>query len=223
MAKPRDRMKESRARIESLYPQFNSNTTIQRAYTSDTAVRTMVSLCIHMHKRYSEESQASQWSHLLNSLNKALVDRIRDNKIRSSGYTLQTRDAVEAMTYSAVDSAKLSAKARVSNMVENSDGIMTRRHKSVGLADTSSLESSVSRQPSADSEYDPVKQSRSPLAPPVPATISERQLYKTYFDDPTLSDLTIKLGDRTVQVHRIVLCRVSEHFVLLLKDNLQVC
>jgi hypothetical protein len=123
------------------------------------------------------------------------------------------------------------AKARASNMVGNSDGIMTRRHstlppreaKSVGLADTSSLESSVSRQPSADSEYDPVKQSRSPSAPPVPATISERQLYKTYFDDPTLSDLTIKLGDRTVQVHRIVLCRVSEHFALLLKDNLQVC
>jgi hypothetical protein len=37
-------------------------------------------------------------------------------------------------------------------------------------------------------------------------------LFKSYFDDPTLSDITIKLSDRSVYVHRIVLSRRSEHF-----------
>jgi hypothetical protein len=47
-------------------------------------------------------------------------------------------------------------------------------------------------------------------------------LYKSYFDDPTLSDLTLKLSDRTVHVHRIVLCRASEYFTSLLAGKFQV-
>lgn len=49
------------------------------------------------------------------------------------------------------------------------------------------------------------------------------RLYKAYFDDPTLSDLTIQLSDRTVHVHRIVLCRGSEYFAKMLTGHFQVC
>jgi hypothetical protein len=38
------------------------------------------------------------------------------------------------------------------------------------------------------------------------------ELFKSYFDDPTLSDITIKLSDRSVHLHQIVLCRRSEYF-----------
>ena len=48
-------------------------------------------------------------------------------------------------------------------------------------------------------------------------------LYKAFFDDATLSDLTIQLSDRTVRVHRIVLCRKSEYFTKLLTGRFQVC
>lgn len=48
------------------------------------------------------------------------------------------------------------------------------------------------------------------------------RLYKAYFDDPTLSDLTIQLSDRTVHVHRIVLCRGSEYFTKTLTGRFQV-
>jgi hypothetical protein len=41
---------------------------------------------------------------------------------------------------------------------------------------------------------------------------SERDIYDTYFDDPKFSDLTIKLSDRTVHVHRVMLCRGSQYF-----------
>jgi hypothetical protein len=47
-------------------------------------------------------------------------------------------------------------------------------------------------------------------------------LHKTYFNDPTLSDLTIKLSDRSVYVHRIVLCRGSEYFDKLLTGRFKV-
>jgi hypothetical protein len=39
------------------------------------------------------------------------------------------------------------------------------------------------------------------------------KLHKTFFDDPTLSDLTIRLSDRTVYVHRIILYRGSEYSI----------
>jgi hypothetical protein len=39
---------------------------------------------------------------------------------------------------------------------------------------------------------------------------SERDIYDTYFDDPIFSDLTIKLSDRTLHVHRVMLCRGSQ-------------
>jgi hypothetical protein len=47
-------------------------------------------------------------------------------------------------------------------------------------------------------------------------------LYKAFFDDDTLSDLTIHLSDRAVRVHRIVLCRPSEYFMKLLTGRFQV-
>jgi hypothetical protein len=47
-------------------------------------------------------------------------------------------------------------------------------------------------------------------------------LYRSYLDDPTLSDLTLKLSDRAVHVHRIVLCRASEYFTSLLTGSFQV-
>lgn len=47
-------------------------------------------------------------------------------------------------------------------------------------------------------------------------------LYKTYFDNSSFSDLTIKLSDRSVRVHRIVLCRGSEYFSKLLLKGGQV-
>lgn len=47
-------------------------------------------------------------------------------------------------------------------------------------------------------------------------------LFKSYFDDPTMSDITIILSDRTVHAHRIVLCRGSEYFSNLLAESSQV-
>ena len=46
--------------------------------------------------------------------------------------------------------------------------------------------------------------------------------WKDYFDSPTLSDLTIRLSDRTVHAHRIVLCRGSEYFEKPLTGNFKV-
>jgi hypothetical protein len=54
-------------------------------------------------------------------------------------------------------------------------------------------------------------------------SVVESNLYKAFFDDATLSDLTIQLSDRTVRVHRIVLCRKSEYFAMLLTGPFQVC
>lgn len=50
----------------------------------------------------------------------------------------------------------------------------------------------------------------------------ESELYKAYFDDPTLSDLTIRLTDRSLHVHRIVLCRGSGFFTSLLLSGSRV-
>jgi hypothetical protein len=58
--------------------------------------------------------------------------------------------------------------------------------------------------------------SRPAMAPPT------LELYRSYFDDPTLSDLTIKFSDRTVHAHRITLCRASQYFTSLLTGSFQV-
>jgi hypothetical protein len=50
----------------------------------------------------------------------------------------------------------------------------------------------------------------------------ERDIFETYFDDPKVSDLTLKLSDRIVHVHRVVLCRGSEYFKSLLAGSFQV-
>ena len=48
-------------------------------------------------------------------------------------------------------------------------------------------------------------------------------LWEDYFHSPTLSDLTIRLSDRDVHVHRIVLCRGSEYFQKLLTGSFSKC
>lgn len=47
-------------------------------------------------------------------------------------------------------------------------------------------------------------------------------VFKDYFDDPTFSDLTIRLSDRSIHVHRIVLCRKSKYFNSMLTGSFQV-
>lgn len=54
---------------------------------------------------------------------------------------------------------------------------------------------------------------------PSPGTDS---YHKHFFNDPTLSDLTIRLSDRTVYVHRIVLCRRSAYFEKLILRGFKV-
>ena len=183
-------------------------------------------------QRYSNRRLDDQWSLVITLLNHALIRRIHAiGTSKSWVWGLKKDDFREAQNLRTMDSVTASAMAKSLDLVENTDGILMPRNqvllrtraKRGGLPDTSSLRSSASRQNSVDSEYDPVKQLRSPSASPVPHTaVFERQLYKTFFDDATLSDLTIKLGDHTVQVHRIVLCRVSEHFASLLEDSIQV-
>jgi len=51
---------------------------------------------------------------------------------------------------------------------------------------------------------------------------SPGDIYKTYFNDPTLSDLTILLSDRKVYVHRIILCRRSKYFNRLILNGFKV-
>ena len=48
------------------------------------------------------------------------------------------------------------------------------------------------------------------------------QSIKNYFDDPIFSDLTIRLSDRSINTHRIVLCRKSEYFRTLLTGHFKV-
>ena len=54
------------------------------------------------------------------------------------------------------------------------------------------------------------------------ALSTDNDIYKPYFDDVTLSDLTIRLSDRTVHVHRIVLCRRSKYFEKLILGSFKV-
>lgn len=61
------------------------------------------------------------------------------------------------------------------------------------------------------------------MADPETGMAFRSDLYKAFFDNATLSDLTILLSDRSVRVHRIVLCRRSEYFTTLLTGSFQVC
>ena len=51
---------------------------------------------------------------------------------------------------------------------------------------------------------------------------STSKLYKAFLNDPMLSDVTIRLGDRSLYAHRIVLCRGSEYFARMLTGRFQV-
>lgn len=48
------------------------------------------------------------------------------------------------------------------------------------------------------------------------------KLYKDFLNNPTLSDITIRLGDKSWYAHRIVLCRGSEYFDNMLTGRFQV-
>ena len=49
------------------------------------------------------------------------------------------------------------------------------------------------------------------------------RLYTTYFNDPTFSDMTLKLSDGTeILAHRVVLCRGSKYFSELIIGGLGV-
>jgi hypothetical protein len=63
---------------------------------------------------------------------------------------------------------------------------------------------------------------RPSMAPSTTAVARNRDLGNSYFDNSTFSDLTIKLSDRVVHVHRVVLCRGSEYFRSLLAGKFKV-
>ncbi|GAB7324721.1 hypothetical protein MBLNU13_g08580t1 [Cladosporium sp. NU13] len=50
---------------------------------------------------------------------------------------------------------------------------------------------------------------------------STSKLYKAFLDDPTLSDVTIRLSDRSLYAHHIVLCHGSEYFAKMLTGRFQ--
>lgn len=47
-------------------------------------------------------------------------------------------------------------------------------------------------------------------------------VYRNYFDNKTLSDLTLRIGDRSIHVHRIVLSSHSAYFEKLLTFGFRV-
>jgi hypothetical protein len=225
---------KSRAIILGLFPQFDDNQTLKTACIGRDCLIALDKLCTAIRQGHGHWRPEDQWSLIITLLSHALLRRIHAvGTSKQWVYGLKYDDFREAQKLRVMEPAAVSAMAKALDLTENADGIMMTRNtvllrtqaKLAGLPDTSSLGSSASRQHSVDSEYDPVKQSRSPSAPPAPAPQTaafERQLYKTYFDDPRMSDLKIRLSDRTIQVHRIVLCRASERFASLLEDGLQV-
>jgi hypothetical protein len=60
------------------------------------------------------------------------------------------------------------------------------------------------------------------MAPSTTIVAKSRDKVHSYFDDSTFSDLTIKLSDRVVHLHRVVLCRGSEYFRSLLAGKFKV-
>lgn len=55
-----------------------------------------------------------------------------------------------------------------------------------------------------------------------PYELQPTKLYRAFLDDPTYSDVTIRLGNRIVYAHRAVLCRGSKYFTSLLNGRFQV-
>lgn len=53
--------------------------------------------------------------------------------------------------------------------------------------------------------------------------IGRPSVSKSYFNDPTFSDLKIYLEDRVVPVHKIILCRGSDYFGKLINGGFKVC
>jgi hypothetical protein len=58
--------------------------------------------------------------------------------------------------------------------------------------------------------------------PVLPTKMSHCRLFKDHFDDPTFSDITLKLSDRSFNIGRVVLCRRSEYFTKLLTGGFWV-
>jgi hypothetical protein len=63
---------------------------------------------------------------------------------------------------------------------------------------------------------------RPSMAPSTPIVARSRDMVNSHFDDQTFSDLEIKLSDRVVHVHRVVLCRGSEYFTSLPTGSFKV-
>jgi hypothetical protein len=60
------------------------------------------------------------------------------------------------------------------------------------------------------------------MAPATTTVAKSRDKVHSYFDDSTFSDITIKLSDRVVRLHRVVLYQGSEYFRSLLAGNFKV-
>jgi len=243
----KDHKAKYRAIILGLFPQFSENETLLHDCTSRDSLSHVSQLCTTIQQRNVEHTSEDRWSHVLNSINEALVRRLRAkgtaNTLSPSVYGLKSedfRDAQIAAKLRPVNLANLFVIARELDMAENPDGIMTRRNatlppkkiQSVRSLDATSLRSSTTSQriPTHAAEHRaPAPQSsnnqqpRPPAAPSGPVAARERRIHKTYFDDHRHSDLTIVLGDVPVHVHCVVLCRASEYFDLLLETNTWVC
>jgi hypothetical protein len=54
------------------------------------------------------------------------------------------------------------------------------------------------------------------------APIPDFNISKSFFNDPELSDLTIRFSGETIYVHQIILCRRSKYFRKLLLGPFRV-
>jgi hypothetical protein len=232
----KDHKTKYRAIIVGLFSQFDENETLLRECTSRDALSHMSQLCTVIQQRNVDQTSEDRWSHVLNSINEALVKRLRAKDtakhLSPSLYGLKSddfRDAQIAAKVRTVNLANLFAMARELDMAENSDGIMARRNASLPSKKTQSLRSSdaASLRSSTTSERalrSDISKLPHPSAPPSdPAGAPGRRLHKTYFNNPRHSDISIVLCDRLVYLHCVVLSRVSECFDLLLENNRQVC
>ena len=235
-----DLKKRCRATIQGLFHQFEDNETLQRTCTASDSLSRMERLCTVTQERYNDQTVEDQWSHIINILNEAFVDRIYAKGTATNHppltYNLKPvyfRDALKAAKFGTVDLARLSTVANRLDLATNSDGIMTRRHatSSPGQAQANAVEAASAglsatnrRRTRSDNAHPPNAQPSIPAsAPSGPIAVAERQLHDTYFNVPKYADLTIALKDRPVYVSRIMLCRASAHFAELLEDRAQVC
>lgn len=228
----KDQKAKSHAIIVGLFPQFDENETLLNECTSRDSLIQMDKLCVTIQQRYTEQTVEDRWSHVINSLNEALVKRIHANgaaqDLSPSVYGLKFHDfrnAHNAAKLRTVNLANLFVMARDLDMVENADGIMVRREAALPPGRTNSVRSALRTSTTSQKPAQPDRdRSLQPSAAPSDLVgTSGRPLHKTYFNEPRHSDLTIVLSDRLVYVHCVMLCRVSGCFDLLLQDNHQVC